>query len=169
MSIESIYQEINNTTFFHEWSRNKKFLGNIFIDFKNKSVKSIFDPNRAKCKGVYLLSDQVWTCCENLYTGVSSGKSSEIIGRVKSHIRSIKIAIGSKRGSSNERSGEKIVNHFKDKDYAVLTVEYIDLEQYKLKGLPNLLEQNLIPVLQGVLNQENQNKTNNVVKISEAA
>ena len=40
---------------------------------------------------------------------------------------------------------------------------------YKLKGLPNLLEQNLIPVLQGVLNQENQNKTNNVVKISEAA
>ena len=30
MSIESIYQEINNTTFLYEWSRNKKFLGNIF-------------------------------------------------------------------------------------------------------------------------------------------
>ena len=168
MSLELISQAIKETDFKKEWTTKKKTMGYIAIDFQKNVVYDHLEPKAGDCNGVYLISDGMSEKKIGLYNGVSAAKkSSTCRGRMLSHIRSIKKALGNIEDKT-ESSGVKFVNYFKSKNAhcTTLIVEYIDLDEFQAPGIAGLVEENLIDITKGPLNRENKNNLENVVDLN---
>ena len=150
--IDKLAKQIN---WKKEWKNNKKFMGNIFIDFRKKIVIENLPTENGQCKGVYTLSDGEVDKTFELYCGVSEKGDSTCRKRAMSHRRSVERFMTGSNVKDNESSGKKIVEYYKDKDYAILNVHYMDLDKYETLGLKLLAEANMIPALKGPLNDEN--------------